>query len=99
MKKNLFYFIILMAVAMMPLTSCDKGPQTEEPGQHDPASDADQIEITGYNGLEWFQNSIVVLDENGKPERRVYGEMLDPSDTTIRSVCVSDLKMAEEIFL
>ena len=99
MKRNLFYFIILMAMAAVPLTSCEKDYQKEEPGQHDPASDADQIEITGYNGLEWFQNSIVVLDESGKPERRVYGEMLDPSDTTILSVCVSDLKMAEEIFL
>ena len=70
MKKNLFYFIILMAFVAMPLTSCEKGkgPQKEEPGQHDPSSDADQIEITGYNGLEGFQNSIVVLDENGKPE-------------------------------
>ena len=100
MKKNLFYFIVMMAFLAMPLTSCEKDPQKpEEEKQHDPASDADQIEIIGYNGLEWFQNSIVVLDENGKPARRVYGEMLDPSDTTILSVCVSDLKMAEEIFL
>lgn len=92
MKKNLFYFIVMMAFLAMPLTSCEKDPQKpEEEKQHDPASDADQIEIIGYNGLEWFQNSIVVLDENGKPARRVYGEMLDPSDTTILSVCVSDL--------
>ena len=100
MKKNLFYFVILMTFAAMPLTSCEKDPQkSEEVGQHDPQSDEDQREISGYDGLEYFQNSIVVLDENGKPARRVYGEMLDPSDTTILSVCVSDLKMAEEIFL
>ena len=100
MKKNLFYLLILLAVLAMPLTSCEKDPQKpDEEKQHDPKSDEDQIELTGYDGLEYFQNSIVVLDENGKPVRRVYGEMLDPSDTTILSVCVSDLKMAEEIFL
>ena len=93
---------MMAAMVSFAFISCEKKNQEskdDEIGQHDPASDADQIEITGYNGLEWFQNSIVVLDENGKPERRVYGEMLDPSDTTILSVCVSDLKMAEEIFL
>lgn len=92
---------MMAAMVSFAFISCEKNQESkdDEIGQHDPSSDADQIEITGYNGLEWFQNSIVVLDENGKPERRVYGEMLDPSDTTILSVCVSDLKMAEEIFL
>ena len=101
MKKFLFYLPILTAVVAMLLTSCEKGqkPQEEEQGQHEPSSDTDQIEIAGYDALEWFQNSIVVLDENGNAERRIYGEMLDPSDTTILSVCVSDLKMAEDIFL
>ena len=91
---------MLLAVAAMPLTSCEKDPQkSEEEKLHDPQSDEDQIEISGYDGLEYFQNSIVVLDENGKPERRVYGVKLDPSDTTILSVRVSDLEMAENIFL
>ena len=99
MKRNLFYFIILMAFVAMPLTSCEKGQKGEEQGQHDPSSDEDQIEITGYDGLEWFQNSIVVVDKKGKPERRIVGEMLDPSDTTILSVRVNDLKNAEDIFL
>ena len=99
MKKLLL--LMMAAMVSFAFISCEKNQESkdDEIGQHDPASDADQIEITGYNGLEWFQNSIVVLDENCKPERRVYGEMLDPSDTTILSVCVSDLKMAEEIFL
>ena len=93
--------MMMAAMVSFAFISCEKSQESndDQNGKHDPASDADQIEITGYNGLEWFQNSIVVLDENGKPERRVYGEMLDPSDTTILSVCVSDLKMAEEIFL
>ena len=99
MKKLLL--MMMAAMVSFAFISCEKNQESkdDEIGQHDPASDADQIEITGYNGLEWFQNSIVVIDENGKPVRRVYGEMLDPSDTTILSVCVSDLKMAEEIFL
>ena len=99
MKKG--FLMMMAAMVSFAFISCEKNQESkdDEIGQHDPASDADQIEITGYNGLEWFQNSIVVLDENSKPARRVYGEMLDPSDTTILSVCVSDLKMAEEIFL
>ena len=99
MKKLLL--LMMAAMVSYAFISCEKnhGSNDDQNGKHDPASDADQIEITGYNGLEWFQNSIVVLDENGKPARRVYGEMLDPSDTTILSVCVSDLKMAEDIFL
>jgi hypothetical protein len=99
MKKH---FIMMMAVMVsFAFISCEKNPESndDEIGKHDPTSDADQIEVTGYNGLEWFQNSIVVLDESGKPIRRVNGEMLDPSDTTILSVCVSDLKMAEDLFL
>ena len=98
MKKLLL--MMMAAMVSFAFISCEKNQESkdDEIGQHDPASDADQIEITGYNGLEWFQNSIVVLDENGKPVRRVYGEMLDPSDTTILSVCVSDLKMAEDFF-
>ena len=100
MKKSLFYFFIVMAIVAMPLTSCEKVPQKpDEEKQHDPQSDVDQIEISGYDGLEYFQNSIVVLDENGKPERRVYGVKLDPSDTTVLSVRVSDLEMAKNIFL
>ena len=99
MKKR--FIMMMAAMVSFAFISCEKNQESndDQNGKHDPASDADQVEITGYNGLEWFQNSIVVLDENGKPERRVYGEMLDPSDTTILSVCVSDLKMAEEIFL
>ena len=99
MKKG--FLMMMAAMVSFAFISCEKNQESkdDEVGQHDPASDADQIEITGYNGLEWFQNSIVVLDENGKPARRVYGEMLDPSDTSVLSVCVSDLKMAEEIFL
>ena len=93
---------MMMAVMVsFAFISCEKNQESndDQKGKHDPASDADQIEVTGYNGLEWFQNSIVVLDESGKPIRRVNGEMLDPSDTTILSVCVSDLKMAEDLFL
>ena len=99
MKKRLL--MMMAAMVSFAFISCEKNQETndDEIRQHDPASDADQIEITGYDGLEYFQNSIVVLDENGKPERRVYGEILDPSDTTVLSVCVSDLKMAENIFL
>ena len=99
MKKR--FLMMMVAMVSLAFISCDKNqePNGDEIGQHDPASDADQMEIAGYDGLEYFQNSIVVLDENGKPERRVYGVKLDPSDTTVLSVRVSDLEMAKNIFL
>jgi hypothetical protein len=99
MKKLLL--LMMAAMVSYAFISCEKNPESndDQNRKHDPASDADQMEITGYDGLEYFQNSIVVLDESGKPARRVYGEMLDPSDTTILSVCVSDLEMAKNIFL
>ena len=73
MKKR--FLMMMVAMVSFAFISCDKNqePNGDEIGQHDPASDADQMEIAGYDGLEYFQNSIVVLDENGKPERRVYG--------------------------
>lgn len=64
MKKSLFYLFMLMAVATMPLTSCEKDPQKED-GQHDPKSDSDLTEITAYNSLSWLQGSLVVVGEKG----------------------------------
>ena len=99
MKKNFFYIMMAFALAM-PFVSCDKDDDTKnEIGQHDPASDEDQTPVTAYNALEWLQNSIVVIDENDTVARRIYGEMLDPSDTTILSVAAIDYTMAEAIFL
>ena len=49
MKKNLFYLFMLMAVAAMPLTSCEKENQEEE------QQEEIRIPITSYNGLEWLQ--------------------------------------------
>ena len=101
MKKNLFYFIILTAVAAMPLTSCqkDEGPQKEEQGQHDPASDADQTPITAFDALSWLQGSLVVADDNGEVIRRVYGEPLDESQPDVLSAPVADYAAAEKTFL
>ena len=82
----------MMAFALvMPFTACDDdNDTTSETVQHDPASDEDQTEVTAYDALDWLQNSIVVIDENGEVVRRVYGEILDPSDTTILSISVED---------
>ena len=100
MKKNLLYMVMALALAM-PFTACDDDENTGNDTEllHDPYSDEDQTEITAYNALEWLQNSIVVIDENGNIVRRVYGEMLEPSDTTILSIAAADLDAAETIFL
>ncbi len=98
MKKNLFYLFMLMAVAAMPLTSCEKDPQ-KEADKHDPNSDADQTEITAYDALNWLQGSIVVVDNNGEVVRRVYGEPLDESQPDVISAPAVSYAAAEKIFL
>ena len=99
MKAKFLYFMMAFAL-VMPFTACDDdNDTTSETGQHDPASDEDQTEITAYDALEWLQSSIVAVDQDGSVIRRIYGEMLDPSDTTILSISVEDYAMAERIFL
>lgn len=92
MKKNLLYFFMLMAAAAMPLTSCEKENQEEE------QQEEIRMPITSYDGLEWLQGSLVVVDEKGELFRRVYGKSLDESLPDIISVPVSDLSAAEKLF-
>ena len=99
MKKSLFYLFMLMAVAAMPLTSCEKDPQKEEEGQHNAKADDDQTEITAYNSLSWLQGAIVIVNKNGEVVRRVYGEPLDESQPDVLSAPVSSYAAAEKIFL
>ena len=99
MKKSLFYLFMLMAVAAMPLTSCEKDPQKEEEGQHDPKSDSDLTEVTAYNSLSWLQGALVVVNEKGEVVRRVYGEPLDESQPDVLSAPVASYATAEKIFL
>ena len=98
MKKSLFYLFMLMAVAAMPLTSCEKDPQKED-GQHDPKSDSDLTEVTAYNSLSWLQGALVVVNEKGEVVRRVYGEPLDESQPDVLSAPVASYATAEKIFL
>ena len=101
MKKNWFYILLSVAIAAVPLTSCDDDEDAPEVklDQHDPDSDADMVEMTGYDALEWLQSCIAVVDKNGEVLRRVYGKPLDASQPTVISVPVKDLADAEEIFL
>ena len=100
MKKNWFNLFFLMAIAVMPLTSCDKenDPQPEEE-QHDPKSDSDLTEVTAYNSLSWLQGALVVVNEKGEIIRRVYGEPLDESQPDVLSAPVGSYATAEKIFL
>ena len=99
MKKNLFYLFMLMAVAAMPLSSCEKDPEKEGDAQHDPKSDSDQTKIATYDALSWLQGSIVVVDDNDKVIRRIYGKPLDESQPDVISVPVAGYGAAEIIFL
>ena len=101
MKKSLFYLFMLMAVAVMPLTSCEKNndePDGEEE-QYDPTSDDDQRDFSGYDALEWLQGSIVVVNSDNEVIRRIIGKPLDESQPTIISIPVNDLADAEDLFL
>ena len=100
MKKNWFYLFLLMAIAAMPLTSCDNDddePKPEE--QYDPMSDADQSPIEAYDALSWLQGSLVVVDSNNEVIRRIYGKPLDGSEPTVLSAPVAGYGTAERIFL
>ena len=102
MKKNWIYLFMLMAITVMPLTSCsndDDEPKPNEKEQHNPESDDDQVAVTAYDALSWLQGSLVMVDENGEIIRRVYGKPLDESQPTVISVPVKDLADAEETFL
>lgn len=88
----------MAALSVLAFAACEKAKQ-ETQNNHDPASDEDQVEITGYNGLEWLQNSIVVVDRKGEVVRRIYGKALDPSAPEVISVPVKNIEMAENIFL
>ena len=104
MKKNWYHLFLLMAVAVLPLTSCEKEeePQPEDPAvdeQHDPTSDADQVKVTAYDGLSWLQGSLVVVNEKGEMVRRVYGKALDESQPDVISVPAIDYAAAEALFL
>ena len=101
MKKNWFYLFMLMAITVMPLTSCDKEdePTPNEENLHDPTSDADQTPVTGFDGLEWLQSNLAVIDENGNVARRIYGTPLDASQPSVLSVPVDNLEGAKATFL
>ena len=76
----------MMAFALvMPFTACDDdNDTTSETVQHDPASDEDQTEVTAYDALDWLQNSIVVIDENGEV---VTNRVVDMKVVTDERIC------------
>ena len=99
MKKNWIYLFLLMAVAVLPLTSCDKDDEPVIENGEELNRDDYRITITGYDALEYLQGNIAVVDENGEVLRRIYGKPLDPSQPTIVSVPVKDFADAEKTFL
>ena len=92
MKKNLFYLFMLMAVAVMPLTSCEKETQEEE------QQEEIRTPITSYDGLSYLQGSLIVVDEKGDLFRRIYGKALDESRPDVISVPVCEFADAVMLF-
>ena len=93
MKKSLFYLFMLMAVAVMPLTSCEKESQDEEQVEEI------RLPITTYDALSWLQDNLVVVNENNEIIKRIYGEALDESQPDVISIPVADYGAAEKLFL
>jgi hypothetical protein len=103
MKKNWIYFFMLMAITVMPLTSCSNDDDELKPENEYQKPGEDYVEetrpVTAYDGLSWLQNNLVVVDANGEVIRRVYGKPLDASQQTVISVPVNDLADADSTFL
>ena len=99
MKKSLFYFFMLMVMAVAPLTSCEKNNEGPDEEQHDPASDEDQRAFSGYDALEWLQGSLVIVNADNEVVRRIIGKPLDESKPTVISVPARNVADAEDIFL
>ena len=93
MKKSLFYLFMLMAVAVMPLTSCEKESQDEEQVEEI------RLPITTYDALSWLQDNLVVVNENNEIIKRIFGEALDESQPDVISIPVADYGAAEKLFL
>lgn len=94
MKKNWFYLFLLMAITVIPLTSCDKDDEPvidngeEEYQKPGPDYQEETRPVTAYDGLSWLQSNLVEVDDNNNVIRRVYGKPLDPSQPTVISVPV-----------
>ena len=105
MKKNWIYLFLLMAVVVLPLTSCDKDdePVIENGEEEYQKPGEDYVEetrpVTAYDALSWLQRNLVIVDDNNNVIRRVYGKPLDPSQPTVISVPVTDFADAESTFL
>lgn len=84
---------MLMAVAVMPLTSCEKESQDEEQVEEI------RLPITTYDALSWLQDNLVVVNENNEIIKRIYGEALDESQPDVISIPVADYGAAEKLFL
>ena len=88
---------MMVMLSALTISGCEKNNQ-QEPSQHDPLSDDDQIALVEYDGLAFLQSALVIVDENGDIIRRVQGKSLEPSQPGAISVPVKDLASAKELF-
>ena len=89
MKHLIKYFsvILLMTFAAALFQSCNKDPETPK-----------TIEITTFDDLKYFQNSIVCVDSLGNFMYRALGKPLNPDDTAHLFIGVDSLSQAERFF-
>ena len=103
MKKNWIYLFMLMAITVMPLTSCSNDDDEVKPENEYQKPGEDYVEetrpVTAYDALSWLQRNLVIVDDNNNVIRRVYGKPLDASQPTVISVPVTDFADAESTFL
>ncbi len=83
---------LCFAVSGSLMTACDDDDDDNKAPQ----------EVSGpatYDGLSYFQNNLVVVDEDGNfVSRGAYGEILNEADTTVLSIAVSSADEAKKIF-
>lgn len=89
--KKIFYYA-MCACAVLAFGACsDDDDKVPETGQ-------DNTVITEFDEVEYLQNSLVRVDEDGEFLYRVCGEPLDDADSTKLYVGVEDMAAAQKLF-
>ena len=94
MKK--IYFALCM-VLVVSLTAC-RDSEFDNPVNGGENEAPQEISITDYDDLDYFQNAIIAVDSAGTMLCRNYGEVLYANEPDHLYIGVKDLTEAETIF-
>ena len=87
--------VMLAATMGLGFTACST---IDNPINLDPTNPDTPVTESKYDGLKYFLDCFVSVDDEGNFQRHIFGVPLDPADTTVVSIGVRDLDEAREIF-